>query len=70
MPHAWAIPRKVEDEVRLLEIAYVFGVGFFFGLFVAVMSDLRWRNDCIKRNVARYHPQTGKWEWTVEEKRL
>ena len=23
--------------------------------------------DCIKHNVARYHPQTGKWEWTVEE---
>lgn len=39
-------------------------VGMIYGCFI---SGSYWRNDCIKHNVARYHPQTGKWEWTVEE---
>lgn len=38
--------------------------GFVFG---EARQIERWRAACTKRNVARYHPQTGKWEWTVEE---
>lgn len=39
-------------------------VGVIYGCFISIKY---WRIDCIKRNVARYHPQTGKWEWTIEE---
>jgi hypothetical protein len=25
------------------------------------------RGEAVRRGVARYHPQTGQWEWTVPE---
>ncbi len=47
----------------------IIGTTFFVSLIGGTwMAEWAWRADCIRRNVARYHPQTGKWEWTVEEK--
>lgn len=47
---------------------------FLFGLVVGIALEMQrqhsyWIDECINRNVARYHPQTGKWEWTVEKQK-
>ena len=28
-------------------------------------TNREWQESAIARDVARYHPKTGKWEWTV-----
>ena len=40
--------------------ALCFGCGYFIAFIVA---RSRWRDEMIKRGVARYNQQTGKWEW-------
>lgn len=30
-----------------------------------VETEERWKKTAIEQNVARYHPKTGKFEWTV-----
>lgn len=49
-----------------------FMIGFCFGIMlVAASSSLLpdpgelIKKEAIQRGVARYHPQTGKWEWTA-----
>jgi hypothetical protein len=37
-----------------------FGCGYLIGFIV---TRNRWRDEMIKRGVARYNWQTGKWEW-------
>ena len=39
---------------------FCFGCGYFIAFIVA---RKRWRDEMIKRSVARYNSQTGKWEW-------
>lgn len=43
-----------------------FGLGFLVGVNSSTEGVLR--SQAVARNVARYHPVTGKWEWTVEPK--
>ena len=40
--------------------AFCFGCGY---LTAYIVSRNRWRDEMIKRGVARYNWQTGKWEW-------
>jgi hypothetical protein len=40
--------------------AFCFGSGYFIAFIV---TRNKWRDEMIKRGVARYNPQTGKWEW-------
>jgi hypothetical protein len=40
--------------------AFCFGCGY---LTAFVVTRNRWRDEMIKRGVARYNWQTGKWEW-------
>ena len=40
--------------------ALCFGCGYLIAFFV---TRNRWRDEMIKRGVARYNWQTGKWEW-------
>jgi hypothetical protein len=40
--------------------AFCFGCGYFIGFIV---TRNKWRDEMIKRGVARYNSQTGKWEW-------
>jgi hypothetical protein len=40
--------------------AFCFGWGY---LIAYIVSRNRWRDEMIKRGVARYNQQTGKWEW-------
>jgi hypothetical protein len=40
--------------------ARCFGVGY---LVAFIVTRNRWRDDMIRRGVARYNSQTGKWEW-------
>lgn len=51
------------------------GETFLFGMFVGSLlvgmlaclaSSNLWRAEAIERGVARYHPTTGQWEWTVK----
>jgi len=52
------------------DFGYAF-VGFLLGAILTgllagcIANDL-WEKDSIKHGVARYHPETGAWEWTVE----
>ena len=39
---------------------FCFGCGY---LTAYIVSRNRWRDEMIKRGVARYNWQTGKWEW-------
>jgi hypothetical protein len=47
--------------------ALCFGYGYLAAFIVTRKS---WRVDMIKRGVARYNPQTGKWEWDERPKEL
>ena len=51
----------------LLPVAIVMALGaFFFGcgyLAAFIVTRNRFRNEMIKRRVARYDERTGKWEW-------
>jgi len=40
--------------------ALCFGCGY---LIAFIVTRNRWRDEMIKRGVARYNWQTGKWEW-------
>ena len=40
--------------------AFCFGCGYFIAFIV---TRNKWRDEMIKRGVARYNSQTGKWEW-------
>jgi hypothetical protein len=40
--------------------ALCFGCGY---LIAFIVTRNRWRDDMIKRGVARYNWKTGKWEW-------
>ncbi len=42
--------------------------GVLMGVFVGSFFESRlWHKDAVSRKVARYCPETGKWEWTVEK---
>lgn len=32
-----------------------------------INTEERWKKTVIERNLARYHPKTGKFEWIVEK---
>ena len=53
-------------------IVVVFGaVCFGCGYGIAfIVERNRWRDEMIKRGVARYNWQTGKWEWEEPPKEL
>lgn len=49
---------------------YAFVGGFVVGIIISFMivfttTNELWRSSAIERGVARYHPVTGQWEWTV-----
>ena len=55
-----------------LQVATVLFLSFLAGVLVGVFVGSRlearlWHKDAVSRKVARYSPETGKWEWTVEE---
>jgi hypothetical protein len=70
-PKAPAVTREAEEvEVMsqlLLQVVIVVAFGavcFGCGYGIAfIVERNRWRDEMIKRNVARYNWQTGKWEW-------
>jgi len=46
--------------------AFCFGCGY---LTAFIVSRNQWRDEMIKRGVARYNWQTGKWEWGGHQKK-
>lgn len=47
-------------------------IGFLLGCIVATMVTYSftvkaWHNECIRRGVAHYDPQTGLWKWKVPQ---
>jgi hypothetical protein len=52
--------------VCLMVLSFFLGsiVGYCVGLDTAIGNI---RRECISRGVARFHPVTGQWEWTVPE---
>lgn len=47
-----------------------FILGFILGIILSACLSTSfccsiWRSSAIERGVARYHPVTGAWEWTV-----
>jgi hypothetical protein len=40
--------------------AFSFGCGY---LIAFIVTRNKWRNQMIRRGVARYNSRTGKWEW-------
>jgi hypothetical protein len=53
------------SELLQFIIVIAFG-GLCFGcgyLTAFIVTRNRWRDEMIKRGVARYNWQTGKWEW-------
>jgi hypothetical protein len=53
------------DELLQFIIAVAFGaLCFGCGYLIAfIVTRNKYRNEMIKRGVARYNQQTGKWEW-------
>jgi hypothetical protein len=73
-PKAPAVKREAEEDwgrsvmsQLLLQIVIVVAFGVLcFGcgyLTVVIVTRNQWRDEMIKRGVARYNWQTGKWEW-------
>lgn len=64
---------KDQDSLTLGEAVALF-IGLLLGAFVVTVligftGNLSGtlRGEAVRRGVARYHPQTGQWEWTVPE---
>jgi hypothetical protein len=55
----------VSELLRSIIVVLAFGgLCFGFGYLTAfVVTRNKWRDEMIKRGVARYNWQTGKWEW-------
>jgi len=55
----------MSDELLQLIIVVAFGaLCFACGYLIAfIVTRNRYRDEMIKRGVARYNQQTGKWEW-------
>jgi hypothetical protein len=54
------------DEERLQFIIFMAFGAFCFGsgvLTAFIVTRNKWRDEMIKRGVARYNSRTGKWEW-------
>ena len=47
--------------------AFCFGCGY---LTAFIVTRNQWRDEMIKRGVARYNWQTGKWEWGEPPKKI
>jgi hypothetical protein len=67
-PHAAA--NLKEDRTRMSELSQFIIVAAFGGLcfgcgylIAFIVTRNKWRDEMIKRGVARYNWQTGKWEW-------
>jgi hypothetical protein len=54
----------VSEQLQLIIViafgGLCFGCGYLAGFIV---TRNHWRDEMIKRSVARYNWQTGKWEW-------
>jgi hypothetical protein len=61
----------MSDEVLQLIIVVGFGaLCFGCGCLTAfIVTRTKFRNEMIKRGVARYNQQTGKWEWGESPKK-
>ena len=59
------VRRRVMSELSQTIIVVSFGaLCFGFGYLAAfIVTRNKWRDEMIKRGVARYNWQTGKWEW-------
>jgi len=53
-------PRRFPPSVLQLERVFCFGCVF---LAAFIVTRNHWRDEMIKRGVAHYDWQTGKWEW-------
>ena len=55
----------MSELLRQVLIAVAFGaVCFGCGYLTSfIVTRNRWRDEMIKRGIARYNWQTGKWEW-------
>ena len=52
------------SELSQIMIVVGFGALFGFGYLTAfIVTRNKWRDEMIKRGVARYNWHTGKWEW-------
>ena len=55
----------MSELLRQVLIAVAFGAVCFGCRYLTgfIVTRNRWRDEMIKRGVARYNWQTGKWEW-------
>jgi hypothetical protein len=54
----------MSNELLQFIIVIAFGgLCFGCGYLVAFIVSNKWRDEMIRRGVARYNSQTGKWEW-------
>jgi hypothetical protein len=61
----------MSDELLQFIIVVAFGaLCFGCGYLIAfIVTRNKYRNEMIKRGLARYNQQTGKWEWGDQPKR-
>ena len=59
---SWGRMRELLLQVLIVVTfgAFCFGCGY---LIAFIVTRNQWRDEMIKRGVARYDWQTGKWEW-------
>ena len=65
----WLMGSKTMSELLQFIIVVAFGA-FCFGcgyLTAFIVTRNQWRDEMIKRGIARYNWHTGKWEWGVVE---
>jgi hypothetical protein len=56
--------KPMSELVQFIVVAAFGGLCFGCGFLIAfIVTRNKWRDEMIKRGVARYNWKTGKWEW-------
>jgi hypothetical protein len=54
----------MSEQLQFIIVVALGGLCFGCGYLVAfIVTRNKWREEMIRRGVARYNSQTGKWEW-------
>jgi hypothetical protein len=60
----------MSEQLQFIILVALGGLCFGCGYLVAfIVTRNKWREEMIRRGVARYNSQTGKWEWGEPSKK-
>ena len=59
----------MSEQLQFIIVVALGGLCFGCGYLVAfILTRNKWRDEMIRRGVARHNSQTGKWEWEIRQR--